>query len=266
MTIYVGVNRTASRKSWALHIAEALVHETFETYWQMPHSVAVVAELLVSERNVPTRILRQIEASRDDDLLAMEVSSDALVLDVLCFVPGIEEVWDSVPEAARRVFVALLEAAFPSPHAEVVTETAVRTAAGLSLEEYKDAVTHLVNRCAHARILGDPRHHLHHHAGKEGGAHRWQRRYNPGGKGTFSKDAFDNAFLAKEMPAVSRIPFRSRTVLLQLSAMLSINIKHAARATLDARYVTRTEERNPIDRSGISLLMGVGHGRDSNEQ
>jgi glycosyltransferase involved in cell wall biosynthesis len=236
MTVYVGVNRVASRATWAAHIAEALVHETFETYWSMPHSVAVVAELLVSERSVPTRIMRQIEAASDQDLYAMEQSSDPLVLDVLCFVPEIEERWDTVSEAARRVFVALLETAFPSPNADVVSESALQRAAGLSKSEYREASETLINL-----------------------SRRWGPRH---GSNSSSRAASSSGGNKRALPPVPEIPFGPRAVLLQLSALLTVRIKHAARSALTARNVSHTEERNPFDViMGVLSGAGVGSGR-----
>jgi glycosyltransferase involved in cell wall biosynthesis len=151
LLIFVGVRHTATRRSWAQHIAEALVHEVYESVWGASHRASVCAEMLVAHRHVPTRILRQLEGTTDGLLMRMGQQTDSVVLDKLCFVPGLAEVWDDVPECARRLFVAILEQAFPNPHAPVINDARLREASGLTPDEYDEARATLLHLEARAR-------------------------------------------------------------------------------------------------------------------
>ena len=111
LIVLVGIQRDVPPDHVARQIAEALVHEFFETILGIPHSYAVIAEMLVIPIRgaVPMRIERQLKNTDNTGLMNLVRDTDIVVLQrtLLDIDPNLQ--WENLTFAGRQILCSMLE-------------------------------------------------------------------------------------------------------------------------------------------------------------
>ena len=116
LVVYVGMptmkaSRALSEESYKLLLtqisAEALLHETCEAFLSLPHSHAVLAELLLNEdAALSTRMILQLAWSSRSELCALISNTNRELFRHLCFGIDVNTEWADMPEAIRMFVVS----------------------------------------------------------------------------------------------------------------------------------------------------------------